>query len=151
MMKKITKSILLLLSFFFLGNVSLQAQEPINWSYLADVEFEEKFSVELGYKLHHATFGKMVSELEDQEVTIEGYMIPMDPMGITYVLSKNPNSSCFFCGGAGPETVLELELKASAIRRYEVDDLKKFKGVLKMNKVNDKQLTYVLKEAEPVD
>ncbi|MEM6963324.1 MAG: DUF3299 domain-containing protein, partial [Bacteroidota bacterium] len=65
------------------------------------------------------------------------------------VLSKNPNSSCFFCGGAGPETVLELELKPSAIERYEVDDLKTFKGILKLNKINDKHLTYLLTDAEP--
>lgn len=140
---------LAILFFLFLENPFAVAQEPINWSYLADVTFEEKYSEDLGYKLHHATFGKMVGEYEGKEVEISGYMIPMDPMGITYVLSKNPNSSCFFCGGAGPETVLELEIKASAIRRYEVDDLKTFKGILKMNKVNDKQMTYVLTDAEP--
>ena len=140
---------LTILFFLFLNAPFVTAQESINWSYLADVTFEEKYSEDLGYKLHHATFGKMVSEYEGKEVEISGYMIPMDPMGITYVLSKNPNSSCFFCGGAGPETVMELEIKASAIRRYEVDDLKTFKGILKMNKVNDKQLTYILTEAEP--
>ena len=76
-------------------------------------------------------------------------MIPLDPMGISYVLSQNPNSSCFFCGGAGPETVLELELKPSAIKRYEVDSVVEFKGVLKLNKIDDKHLTYVLLDAEP--
>ena len=124
------------------------AQTPINWSYLADVTYEKKYSEELGYELYHATFGKMIKAQEGQEVSISGYMIPMDALGVYYVLSKNPNSSCFFCGGAGPETVLELELKASAIRRYEVDEMKTFKGILKLNKVNDKQLTYVLLEAE---
>jgi len=148
-MKNIIKLPFAILIFLFLETPFAFSQESINWSYLADVTFEEKFSEDLGYKLHHATFGNMVSEYEGKEIEISGYMIPMDPMGITYVLSKNPNSSCFFCGGAGPETVLELELKASAIRRYEVDDLKTFRGVLIMNKVNDKQLTYVLKEAEP--
>lgn len=138
--------------FFLLINFStLLAQEEIDWSYLADVKFEVKFSDKLGYDLHHADFGKLIQQYDGQEVSITGYMIPMDPLGVSYVLSKNPNSSCFFCGGAGPETVLELELKPSAIERYEVDDLKTFRGILKLNKVNEKHLTYLLTEAEPKD
>jgi len=136
--------------FFLLGkNPTALAQTQVQWSNLADVKFEKKFSTDLGYDLYYATFGKSIKKLEGKEVSVRGYMIPMDALGVYYVLSKNPNSSCFFCGGGGPETVVELEVKPSAIRRYEVDEMKTFKGILKLNKVNDKQLTYVLTEAEP--
>lgn len=148
MVKSIFKYILILTFTIYLQN-SLTAQKLINWSYLGDVKYEVKFSEELGYNLHIATFGKSVKNLDGKEVIITGYMIPLDPLGVSYVLSKNPNSSCFFCGGAGPETVLELELKPSAIKRYEVDSVVEFKGVLKLNKIDDKHLTYVLQEAEP--
>jgi len=148
-MKNYLQYSLLVLFFLLVNNPLATSQDHINWSYLADVKFDVKFSEELGYNLHNATFGKMVEPYDGQEVIISGYMIPLDPMGISYVLSKNPNSSCFFCGGAGPETVLELELKPSAIKRYEVDEVKAFRGILKLNKVDDKHLTYVLLEAEP--
>ena len=101
------------------------------WISLADVTFEEKKEKEddiLSY--NHATFGEAVKKLAGKEISITGYMIPMDPMGITYVLSRNPNSTCFFCGGAGPETVLQLNMKPSAIKRYATDDRVTFKGVL---------------------
>jgi hypothetical protein len=143
-----TKYIFTFLLFLFLQN-NLAAQKLINWSYLGDVKYEVKYSEELGYNLHIATFGKSIKNLDGKEVIISGHMIPLDPMGISYVLSQNPNSSCFFCGGAGPETVLELELKPSAIKRYEVDSVVEFKGILKLNKIDDKHLTYVLLEAEP--
>ncbi len=148
-MKNCIQYSLLVLFFLLVNNPLATSQSHINWSYLADVKFDVQFSEELGYNLHNATFGKMVKPYDGQEVIISGYMIPLDPMGISYVLSKNPNSSCFFCGGAGPETVLELELKPSAIKRYEVDEVKAFRGILKLNKVDDKHLTYVLLEAEP--
>lgn len=148
-MKNRIKNFCIVFSFLFLNFQIATAQEYIDWSYLADVEFDIKFSEELGYDLYYAKFGKMVSPYDGKEVIISGYMIPLDPMGVSYVLSKNPNSSCFFCGGAGPETVLELVLKPSAMERYEVDAVKSFKGILKLNKVNKTQLTYVLTDAEP--
>ena len=73
-------------------------------------------------------------------------MIPMDAMGINYALSKNPNAVCFFCGGAGPETVVQLQL--SEIKRYRTDDRLTFKGRLQMNKQDIYSLTYVLQNAE---
>lgn len=145
LMKKYTFACFL----FLLFQNNLTAQKLINWSYLGDVKYEVEYSEELGYNLHIATFGKSILDLDGKEVIISGHMIPLDPLGVSYVLSKNPNSSCFFCGGAGPETVLELELKPSAIKRYEVDSVVEFKGILKLNKIDDKHLTYVLLEAEP--
>jgi hypothetical protein len=83
-------------------------------------------------------------------VKITGFMIPLDGMGFSWVLSRNPNSSCFFCGGAGPETVIELRLKPAAMKKYKLDERRTFKGKLKLNRENMDHLTYMLMEAEPV-
>ena len=124
-------------------------QASVGWISLADVTFEEKKETEdaiLSY--NQATFGASVQKLAGKEISITGYMIPMDPMGITYVLSRNPNASCFFCGGAGPETVLQLNLKPSAVKRYETDDRVTFKGILTLHEKDIHTLTYVLEDAE---
>ena len=71
-------------------------------------------------------------------------------MGISYALSRNPNANCFFCGGAGPETVLNLQLSPDAIQRYKTDTYKAFKGILQLNQKNDNQFTYVLLNASPI-
>lgn len=148
-MKK--EQILPLLIFIFLNVLSptLFAQTNIGWISLTDVTFEEKKETEdaiLSY--NHATFGKSITKLAGKEISITGYMIPMDPMGITYVLSRNPNATCFFCGGAGPETVLQLNMKPSAIKRYNTDDRLTFKGILQLNEKDINSLTYVLEKAE---
>ena len=149
-MKIFTKNIILLFAFLLLANLQLSAQENITWSILADVKFKKQFSEELGMSIDSAIFGDQVKTFEGKEVIITGYMIPLDALGISYVISKNTNANCFFCGGAGPETVIELEMKPGAIRRYKTDEMQTFKGKLQMNKTNEDQLTYVLLEAEPL-
>ena len=129
---------------------SLYAQHHLEWTTLADVKFKQVFSNELGITYDEATFGPFISLFKEKEVMIKGYMIPLDGMGVSYVLSRNPNATCFFCGGAGPETVVELELVPSAIGKYKLDEYRTFKGVLHFNKKNLDHLTYVLKNAEPL-
>ena len=87
-------------------SAKLSAQRMLNWPDLADVTFSEKFSNSLGIKYYQANFGEDLKAMEGEEVIIMGYLIPLDALGETYALSKNPYSACFFCGAAGPETVV---------------------------------------------
>jgi len=139
-----------ILAFLLCGNVFLAAQNNITWSILGDVKFEKKYSEEMGMNFDEATFGDQVKSYEEKEITIKGYMIPLDALGISYVLSKNNNANCFFCGGAGPETVIELNMLPGKVQRYKTDEIKTFKGILQLNISNENQLTYVLKNAEPL-
>jgi len=139
-----------LLLFLASGIPSAAAQTTIDWNLLADVKFSPKYSDELGITFDEAAFGKWVLPFDGKEVAINGFMIPLDGMGMSWVLSRNPNSSCFFCGGAGPETVIELRLKPSAIKKYKLDEKRTFKGILKLNRENVDYLTYMLLEAEPL-
>ena len=115
-------------------SASLIAQDHLDWTTLADVKFEQAFSEELGINYDEATFGPFITLFKDKEVKITGYMIPLDGMRVSYVLSRNPNATCFFCGGAGPETVVELELLTTAIGKYKLDEYRTFKGILHLNK-----------------
>ena len=92
-------------------SITTQAQALIDWYNLSDVTFEEKQIPGEILNYNQATFGPSLTPFEGIEVMITGYMIPVDPMGISYVLSMNPNAMCFFCGGAGPETVMEVYSK----------------------------------------
>jgi len=139
---------LLFFGLFISLNFSISAQISIGWINLADVTFEEKAMEGVALTYNHATFGESLKALAGKEVSITGYMIPMDPMGITFVLSRNPNATCFFCGGAGPETVLQIKVKPGKFKRYTVDDRLTFKGILRMYEKDINSLTYVLEEAE---
>ena len=140
---------LITLSLFVLSQLAT-AQPMLDWSDLADVQFFEKFSNSLGIKYYQATFGEDIKELEGEEVMVMGYLIPLDALGETYALSKNPFSACFFCGAAGPETVVELRVKAEYVRRYQTDERRAFRGRLQLNESSLEQFNYVLINAVPL-
>lgn len=125
------------------------SQEFITWTILSDVHFQPVYMEDLGYEIDSASFGELVLPYDGKEISVSGFVIPLDALGTAYALSRNPNASCFFCGGAGPETVIQLNLKPSAIKRYEMDAVMKFKGKLHLNAKNADQFTYVLEAAEP--
>lgn len=124
------------------------AQQPISWDQLTDVKFAKKFSADMGIELLEASFGPSVKALEGKQIIIKGYIIPLDPLGTQYVISRNPMASCFFCGGSGPETVAELRLHPKSIRRYATDEILSFKGTLMLNDKNSQSLNYVILNAE---
>jgi hypothetical protein len=128
----------------------LTGQQTITWAQLTDVKFNKVYSKELGIEILEATFGESVKKLHEQEVILKGYMIPLDPLGTQYVLSRNPMATCFFCGGSGPETVAELRLSPKSIRRYATDEILSFKGKLILMNSNANSLHYVIMNAERV-
>lgn len=85
--------------------------------------------------------------MEGKEVYIKGHMLVMDRKENIYILSKNPYSSCYFCGSAGPETIIELHLKPGHAR-IKNDEVITIKGILKLNKDDIYHCNYILKNAE---
>lgn len=134
----------------FLGYfpISLSAQTKISWEMLANVEYEFVHSEE-----YQAYYSKMIpsaeiSTLNGEEVAISGFILPVSTDGQDYFLSAYPFSACFFCGGAGQESVIELRL-ANSEARYNVDDVMTFSGTLRLNDVPF-EISYILENAQPV-
>ena len=90
------------------------APVKLTWEILSDVTFKKKWYAEESIYMLHPTFGPSVQKLKNQPVSITGYILPVDLDANLYVLSAFPFSACFFCGGAGPETVMTLNFKKSA-------------------------------------
>lgn len=118
----------------------------ITWEALKDVKYKKKFSLEVGDYYLYPTFGKNILQLNGKRVRIEGYVIPVDTEGRYYVLSKWPMAQCFFCGLAGPETILMLNFRGKH-RRFKTDEKISFCGRLRLNAANLYELNYNLDEA----
>lgn len=127
-----------------------QSPKPITWKMLGDVTFYEKYNKEYDFNVLYPKFGKTVKALENQYVEIEGYAIPVEELGADIlVLSALPYSQCFFCGGAGPESVMDIKSKKKF--KVKVDKKLKFRGKLKLNETDLSQLNYILVDAEMVN
>lgn len=120
------------------------AYTEMTWRMLEDVEFKDVYVEELDAYYWKPTFGDIVNGLEGQEVHITGYMIPVDLDEDFYVLSRYPFANCFFCGGAGPESVIDLRFDGKSPRVYQTDERLTFAGKFRLNADDVYQMNYIL-------
>ena len=114
-----------------------------------DVEWAEKYDSTSATSLLTATFGSSSMAYNNKEVYITGYVIPLDVLGISFALSRNSYASCFFCGQAGPETVMDLMVKPGTIPKTKYNNYPlKFKGTLILKEENPTGFNYQLVNAQ---
>jgi hypothetical protein len=129
-------------------DIALTAYNPagpveLTWKTLADVQYKDIYVAELDSYYWKPTFGSSVKALEGKDVFISGYMIPVDYDENFYVISRYPYANCFFCGGGGPESVVDLRF-AGKHRMYKTDERLTFRGKLKLNADNIYEMNYIL-------
>lgn len=133
------KMLLTLLICLFLG-------KDDGWSLLIDVKFEsEYFKAQNAYFLV-PKFGPELKSKEGTFIELEGYYMPMDMSGNTFIISKFPYSSCFFCGGAGPESIAEVTMKNKP-PKLKVDQVIRVRGKLKLNATDPDHMCFQLLES----
>jgi hypothetical protein len=100
----------------------------------------------LGFKVDVPVFSADVKNLAGKQVEIKGYVIPVEgyKSHTEFILSAFPYNMCFFCGGAGPETVMEVYAKEPVPYQTEAITIR---GRLELNDKDINQLMYVLKDA----
>ena len=146
-MKLISRVLLGLSLITLLVSFRAAEAEKVTWETLRDVTFKKKwFESEQVYMLY-PTFGANVKKLDKKEILITGYVIPRDLDAGLYVLSAYPFSACFFCGGAGQESVMTLNFKKNS-RKFKTDERLTFKGTMKLNADDIYELNYILDNAE---
>ncbi len=143
-MKKI---FLLFIITFSLSNVYAQND---TWKKLGKITYRKQFDELLGFKVDVPVFGKEIKEMEGKEITIRGYIIPTNgyKSQTEFVFSAFPYNMCFFCGGAGPETVMEVYTIEGVAYTTEPVTLK---GILSTNSGDINRLMYSISKAKKVN
>lgn len=116
------------------------------WKTLSKVTFKKQYDDLLGFKIDIPVFSDEVKALDGKEITVRGYIVPTNgyKSHSDFVFSAFPYNMCFFCGGAGPETVMEVEAKESITYTAEVITIK---GRLELNDEDPNRLMYTLRDA----
>ena len=120
---------------------------------LNDVRMRYRYSIEYNTFVQVPRFGNTIKQMDGQEITLRGFFLPADVTGEAFVLSHVPMQMCFFCAGAGIESVVELHSIVThnmRFRRLSTDDFIEVKGRLKLNQDNLDHLIYILEDAELV-
>lgn len=121
------------------------AQEQLTWKDFADVNFEAEFNEKYGVHFLMPTFGKKISSYKGKQVSIKGYFLDISGSGEIFLISQNPMASCFFCGGSGPETIIEVTFKETP--PFKTDQIVVVTGVLELNANNVDHCNYILNDA----
>ena len=136
-----------LLLLFFIATASLTYAQDVSadnaWKTLGKITFTKQYDELLGFKVDVPVFSEDVKGLAGEEITLKGYIIPTDGYKShkEFVFSAFPYNMCFFCGGAGPETVIEVA--ATEPITFTGDPIT-IRGTLELNDQDVNRLIYSL-------
>lgn len=134
---------MLVLAGFTLSSFQLSTD---GWDLFARVKFASKFIKEYNEYFLVPSFDEKIRQFEGKEVLLKGYYLPLEINDAnTIILSRYPYSMCFFCGGAGPESVAEIVFaKKPAIK---VNQVVTVRGNLRLNDADVEHMNFILEEA----
>jgi hypothetical protein len=115
------------------------------WDLLATTRIKKGYDAFLDEEIDKPDFPESLRKMNGQKITLEGYIIPLQQAGSQdyFVLSRFPYQSCFFCGAAGPETVVEVY----ALRSFKfTDERVRVTGTLELNADDPLHLFFLLRD-----
>ena len=117
------------------------------WKTLSKITYKKEYDEFLGFKIDVPVFGDDVKALDGEVVRVKGYIIPVEgyKSHTEFILSAFPYNMCFFCGGAGPETVMEVEALEPV--EYSSEQVV-LEGKLQLNDADINRLMYLLVDAK---
>jgi len=132
----------------FLGIVLFLSplQSPNLWKVFEGVRFESKYIDEEKASFYIPQFGDELLQMEGKKYVVKGYYLPIDLSSDGLVLSRYPMATCFFCGEAGPESVM-MVFPSKKLEGLRMDDELTFEGTLELNADDVYQLSFILKDA----
>jgi len=136
--------------FLLASTLQLTAQETTNtWKSLAKITYKKEYDELMGFKVDVPVFSEEIKEMAGKEINIKGYIIPVEGYKShkEFIFSAYPYNMCFFCGGAGPETVMEV----SAVEpvKYTAEQIE-IQGKLELNDTDVNRLMYILTDVKLV-
>ena len=94
----------------FINNKTVQNGTPITWAQLGQIDFIKKRDNVYG-EVMFPVIHPNLKNLQGKKIVAKGFIVPIDNK--SYALSKNVFAQCFFCGNAGPETIMGIHFKGT--------------------------------------
>ena len=145
------KKLLLTIVAVLLASAALQVHaQSKTWKTLSKITFKKEYNEMMGFKVDVPVFSEEVLAMDGKEVEVRGYIIPVEGYKghKEFIFSAYPYNMCFFCGGAGPETVMEVF--ANEPVEYTAEPIT-IRGKLELNADDINRLIYALTDAVRVE
>lgn len=112
--------------------VSSIVNDTLTWKALGEVKFSKGTHPDYG-EVMFPKVSPRIKSLHKKKITVSGFIVPID--NENYALSKNVFANCFFCGQAGPETIMGVSFKDFK-GRIKTDTHVTLTGYLRVNENN---------------
>ncbi|MBP6399091.1 MAG: hypothetical protein KA340_14495 [Saprospiraceae bacterium] len=145
------KQLSILIAFITIASTaSTYAQTESVWKTLAKITYRKEYDELMGFKIDKPVFSDAIKNMEGKTITVKGYIIPVEGYKShkEFIFSAFPYSMCFFCGGAGPETVMEVGAKEAI--KYTTEQIT-LTGTLRLNSDDINRLMFKIDHAVRVD
>jgi len=115
------------------SSLNTTAADTLSWKLLAQIKYVKKASKDYPEGVMFPVVNTTLKAKNKKPIVMSGFIIPIDNKN--YALSKNVFASCFFCGQAGPETIMGIKFKAPNMK-LKTDQYVTLQGTFRYN-VND--------------
>jgi len=112
-------------------NERTEFQKPteITWQLLGQIDFVKQKNPYYG-EVMYPMINSTLKALQGKKIKASGFIVPIDSK--SYALSKNVFAQCFFCGNAGPETIMGIKFKG-ATPKLKTDTYVTMEGTFRYN------------------
>lgn len=123
-------------------------QEKNFWQVLAEVNFKRE--IREGYEVEVPQFSKYLKTWNGKKIRLKGFVIPVGEVGDAskFMFSSLPFNVCYFCGAAGPETIMEVETNEKV--KFTSKSIW-MEGILILNESDPDHHMYILKSATVIN
>jgi len=159
-MRKTFFSIALVFSVFFLASVNSASakravkeasatvgpavSDTLNWKLLGQIKYLKKASKDYPEGVMFPVINPALKAKNAKVIYMTGFIVPIDNK--SYALSKNVFAACFFCGQAGPETIMGIKFKNPGTR-LKTDQYVTLQGTFRYNDSDVEDWIYHIENA----
>ncbi|NQZ43416.1 MAG: hypothetical protein HRT65_03845 [Flavobacteriaceae bacterium] len=136
---------IMVLVLVLIGFAKAHGQVDLTWSDFADITYEPEYNEKYDVHFLKPNFGKRIKTFNGKKIRITGYFLDITGSGEIFLISANPMATCFFCGAAGPESIIEVDFKD--FPSFKTDQVIRATGILELNRDDVDQMTYILRQA----
>lgn len=104
--------------------------DTLTWKLLGQIKYVKKPSKDYPEGVMFPVVNPTLKAKNKKTIVMSGFIIPIDNKN--YALSKNVFASCFFCGQAGPETIMGIKFKNPGMK-LKTDQYVTLQGTFRYN------------------
>lgn len=119
------------------------AVDTLNWKLLGMIKFVKKADKEYG-EVMYPVVSPLLKQKNKKRIAMSGFIVPID--NVSFALSKNVFAACFFCGAAGPETIMGIKFRG-ATPKLKTDQYVTLEGNFRINETDVEDWIYHIEDA----